>query len=250
MADERASASGLVSILMPCCGQLEYTRLSVLRIMRYSRQPFEVLFVDAGSLDGTRDYLAGVAAGASVRVEILRSSQEADFAELVSKALTLAHGSFVAWVNNDVLVTEMWLQQLVGLATANDIIGVVGPMANMAPEQQRVARVPYRLSQGRSGVGGVCNERLDTQVVDRWALEYRQANQGQWLEVERIDGFCWLCKREVLARADFLEKGFEEGILDAGRLSARVHQAGYRLACCRDMYVHHFGANLLQKSRP
>src|SRR5206468_1433416 len=49
MADKR-HGDGLVSVLMPCCGQLEYTKLSVSRVLKHSRPPFEVFFLDAGSL--------------------------------------------------------------------------------------------------------------------------------------------------------------------------------------------------------
>ena len=54
------SPPGLVSILVPCCGQLEYTRLCVPSVLRHSRPPFELIFLDIGSLDGTAEYLAGV----------------------------------------------------------------------------------------------------------------------------------------------------------------------------------------------
>ena len=47
-------------------------------------------------------------------------------------------------------------------------------------------------------------------------------------------------------RVDLLEKGAEEGVFDAGRFSVRVRRAGYRLACCRDLFVHHFGSNLVE----
>jgi hypothetical protein len=43
-----------------------------------------------------------------------------------------------------------------------------------------------------------------------------------------------------------LEKGTEEGVFDASRFSLRGRQAGYRLACCRDLFVHHFGGNLIE----
>jgi len=48
-----ASPQGLVSILIPCCGMLEYTKLCVPSVLRCSREPFELIFLDIGSLDGT-----------------------------------------------------------------------------------------------------------------------------------------------------------------------------------------------------
>src|ERR1051325_8666501 len=57
-----ASTPSLVSILVPCCGMLEYTKLCVPSILRNSRAPIELIFLDIGSLDGTADYLAGIKA--------------------------------------------------------------------------------------------------------------------------------------------------------------------------------------------
>ena len=70
------SRQGLASILVPCCGQLEYTKLCVPSVLLQSRHhPIELIFIDIGSLDGTIDYLTGLYAGLQgrVRVEVLRA---------------------------------------------------------------------------------------------------------------------------------------------------------------------------------
>jgi GT2 family glycosyltransferase len=228
----------LVSILMPCCGQLEQTRLSVPRLLRYSRAPFELICVDVGSLDGTPDYLAGVAAAAAVRVEVVRAAEEAAFASAVAEGLARARGAFVAWVNNDVLVPAMWLQHLVGLASSNPVIGMVGPMSNIAPVQQCVV-VPYRLRRRTAAEGMV-----ETEAVDRFAQEQREKHTREWFEAERLGGFCFVIKREVLALAPLLDDRAGAGVFDAEALSLRVQRAGYRLAGCLDLFVHHFGSGI------
>jgi O-antigen biosynthesis protein len=245
MADDKA----MVSIVMPCCGQLEYTRMSVPRVLRHSRPPFEVLFIDAGSLDGTSEYLDGVAAAAPVRVEVLRESRESAFGELVAEALARARGAFVAWLGNDVLVGDFWLQQLVALAASNEVIGGVSPMANLAPEPLRVENVPYRLRRPRPAAardesGGNAEE---SEAVDAFARQHRDRNKGGWAELERLGGFCWLVKRKVLSQVELFEKKAEEGVVDMGKFSSRIRRAGYRLAGCKDMYVHHFGSNLMNE---
>src|SRR4051794_6559926 len=110
-----AEEHGLVSIVMPCWGQLEHVRMSVPRVLRHSRPPFEMLFLDAGSLDGTGHYLEGVAAAAPVRVEVLRPEPGEGFAAVLEKTLARARGAFIAWVNSDVLVPPSWLHQLMAL---------------------------------------------------------------------------------------------------------------------------------------
>src|SRR5262249_19050540 len=147
-----ASPPGLASILVPCCGQLEYTKLCVPSLLRHTRQPYELLFLDIGSLDGTAQYLAGVAAGAArqVRVEVVRAPTDLAIGQAVQDALKLAHGEYVILLNNDAVVTDAWLNQLVGLAQLSPAIGLVGPMSNYAAPPQLVETVPYRVGPKKS----------------------------------------------------------------------------------------------------
>lgn len=52
-------------------------------------------------------------------------------------------------------------------------------------------------------------------------------------------------RREVLQKVPMLEKG-EEAAFDERKFGARVRQAGFALACCRDLFVHHFGSHLVE----
>jgi GT2 family glycosyltransferase len=47
-------------------------------------------------------------------------------------------------LNNDTVVTNGWLNQLVGMATFSMDVGLAGPMSNMAAPPQLVESVPYR----------------------------------------------------------------------------------------------------------
>src|SRR5438105_2622844 len=71
-ADAQRNGAEPVSVVVPCFGQLECTRLLVPTLLRYNRKPSELIFVDVESLDGTSEYLAGLHAGAAVRVEVVR----------------------------------------------------------------------------------------------------------------------------------------------------------------------------------
>src|SRR5687767_1619562 len=87
-----ATPQGLVSILIPCCGMLEYTKLCVPSVLEHSRPPFELIFLDIGSLDGTAEYLAGVAAAAQVRVDVLRTDTDLGIPQLCREGLSRAKG--------------------------------------------------------------------------------------------------------------------------------------------------------------
>lgn len=236
---------GQVSILMPCCGMLEYTRLCVPSVLKYSRPPFELIFIDIGSLDGTAEYLAGVAAAAQVHVDVVRTESDLGIPEACKDALGRARGEYIVLLNNDTVVTSGWLNQLIGLVNMAPAVGMVGPMSNYAAPPQLVDSVPYRLGprvqahseDGRSPPLG----SADVQAVERFAREYREQHKGKWLQVERLGGFCLLLKREALAKIGSLDAWTDLSLFDTDILSAKAREAGYTLACCRDLFIHHFG---------
>ena len=137
----------LVSILIPCVGMIEYTKLCVPSVLRNTREPFELIFIDIGSLDGTTEYLTGLHAGLEgrVHVEVLRTPTDLGIKEVCREALQRARGDFLCLLNNDTVVTPGWINAMTSLAKASDTIGMVGPMSNYAPEGQLVEAVPYRV---------------------------------------------------------------------------------------------------------
>src|ERR1043166_4769867 len=135
-----ASPTGLVSIIIPCCGMLEYTKLCVPSVLRNTPENFELIFLDIGSLDGTAEYLAGLRDGLAhkLRVEICRAQTDLDIKNTCREALNKAHGNYVCLLNNDTVVTPHWLGLLIALTQMSDTIGMAGPMSNYAAEEQRV----------------------------------------------------------------------------------------------------------------
>jgi GT2 family glycosyltransferase len=245
------SPPGLASILVPCCGQLEYTKLCVPALLRHTRQPFELIFVDIGSLDGTCEYLSGIAAAAGVRVEIVRTPTDLGIAEAVQDAIKLARGEYVVLVNNDTLVTNAWLNQLVALAQMSPAVGLVGPMSNYAAPPQLAEHVPYRIGPKRNQRSEDRGEWLvDTSAVDDFANKWRDDNRGHWFQCERLGGFCLLVKRDVLKRISHLREAGDLALFDTDILSAKARQAGFTLACAKDLFVHHFGTRTFAHGGP
>src|SRR5688572_988597 len=137
---------GLVSILVPRCGMLEYTNLLVPSLLRHSRPPLELVFIDIGSLDATAEYLAGVQAVANemkLRVEIVRTDTDLGISDACKEAITQARGEYLVLLNNDTIVTEGWLHQLIRLASESPTLAMTGPMSNYAAPPQLVDTIPY-----------------------------------------------------------------------------------------------------------
>jgi O-antigen biosynthesis protein len=70
------------------------------------------------------------------------------------------------------------------------------------------------------------------------------------METERLGGFCLMLKREVLNRIGSLDQWSDLGLFDTDMLSAKTREAGYTLAVCRDLFIHHFGTRTFACSAP
>jgi GT2 family glycosyltransferase len=247
-----AAPTGLGSIVVPCCGQLEYTKLCLPSLLKNTRQPFELIFIDVGSLGGTAAYLSGFAAGANqLRVEIVRTPTDLGIGQAVQDALKLCRGEYIVLLNNDCIVTEHWLTQMISLSKLSPTIGLVGPASNYAAPPQLVEDVPYRVGprKGALALGG-SDVLVDIEAVDAFAQQWREQQRSQWCEAERLGGFCLLVKRDVFKRIGHLREAGDLDLFDTDLLSAKARQAGFLLACCRDAYVHHFGTRTFVHGAP
>ncbi len=112
----RNAVGGLASIVIPSWNQLEFTRQCIAAPLQHTRSPWELTVVDNGSIDGTGAYLNGVQDAAAVPVTVIYNQENLGFPAAVNQGLQQARGEYLVLLNNDVVVTDAWLDQLIGLA--------------------------------------------------------------------------------------------------------------------------------------
>ena len=110
------SIPGLTSIIVPCWNQLEFTRQCIAALKNHTRPPWELIVIDNGSTDGTALYLGGVQDAAAVPVTVIANGENRGFPAAVNQGLQQARGEYLVLLNNDVVVTNAWLDQLTALA--------------------------------------------------------------------------------------------------------------------------------------
>jgi GT2 family glycosyltransferase len=252
-----AIVNPLVSIVIPCCGMLEYTRMCVPSVLRCTRTPYELIFLDIGSLDGTADYLAGLADGLmQIRVEVVRTPTDLGIGKVCRDALDRCRGEFIVLLNNDTIVTRGWVNQLIGMLSMSAAMGLAGPMSNYAALQQLVETVPYRSGQrkhARPGEEPEMRNLVDAEAVQAFADDMKKENSGKWLYTDRLGGFCLMLKHEVykrLTQQGDLNKWTDLSLFDSDILSTKAKQFGYNLAVCRDLFIHHFGTRTFASGAP
>jgi GT2 family glycosyltransferase/tetratricopeptide (TPR) repeat protein len=216
----------LVSIIVLCCNELPFTQLCFDSLNHHTVVPHELIVVDNGSTDQTPAFLqafARQAAPGREQLVLIRNESNRGFAPAVNQALRHCQGSYVLLLNNDVVVTPHWLEDLVACARSG--VGLVGPTSNYVPPPQLVEPGYQKLTD-----------------LDAFAATHRQQFRGKALPVERLSGFCLLIRHEVLDRIGALDERFGTGFFEDDDLCFRAKDAGFSLAVVLDVYLHHFGS--------
>jgi glycosyltransferase involved in cell wall biosynthesis len=111
-----------VSVIVPCFNRLEFTLHCLRTLFRHTRPESELIVVDNGSTDGTAAFLAGVQDAAPEPVTIIAYAHHRGFPAAINQGLDVANGDYLVVLNNDVVGTDGWLEQLIAPAnTGGDL---------------------------------------------------------------------------------------------------------------------------------
>jgi transposase len=109
---------GLTSIIVPCWNQLEFTQQCLAALKTHTGPSWELIVIDNGSTDGTGLYLAGARDLAAVAVTVISNTTNLEFPAAINQGLQLARAEYLVLLNNDVVVTDGWLDQIIALANS------------------------------------------------------------------------------------------------------------------------------------
>lgn len=213
--------SGLTSIVIPTFNQLEYTRWCVASIRFFTTEPYELIVVDNGSSDGTREYLQ-----TQKDIRPILNEMNGGFAKACNQGIRQAAGDFVLLLNNDTAVAAGWLRNMINCLESNPAIGIVGPRTNFAKGPQSL-QVDYANMDEMFAFSCQFNAKPDP---------------SKWFELEMAVGFCMLVKRQVIESVGLLDERFGIGFFEDDDYCRRVRLKEFRIMCAGDTFVHHFGS--------
>lgn len=222
-----------VSIVIPVFNALDYTRACIESIYKArNRVPFEVIVVNNGSQDGTREWLDSAA---EQYPNFYRAHLEDNmgFAKGVNLGLQNARGRHIVILNNDTLVTSHWLDHLVEAAESDDALGIVSPMTNYVGEGPQVD--PEAID-------------LAPHMAERFASGIRRRKELQ-IVPDRLVFFCVLVKRSLVDLLGGLDEGFLKGNYEDDDFCLRARISGYKLAIARNAFVYHHGSRTFNTNK-
>lgn len=216
-----------VSFIIPLFNRLELTRecLASLHATLPAGLAHEILLLDDGSTDGTRDWLRSGGGGPNSRA--LLNDRNLGYAGTNNRGAAEATGEILALLNSDLVLTRGWLEPLLAAFDADPRTGLAGNV------QRAVAT--GRVDHAGIAIDVKCKPVHVAATPRRWF--------GGRREVPALTGACLFVRRDLFLRLGGFDEGFRNGGEDVD-LCFRARAAGFAsVVCFASVIGHHVSAS-------
>ncbi len=216
---------GLVSVIIVNWNRCDLLRSCLCSLSRQSFRDFEVILVDNGSTDGSREMAKSFLANSRYEARLIVNSQNRGFCAANNQGIAAARGEFVALLNNDAEADPNWIAALAGVFQGRPDVGMAASKIVVYEDPRRIDKaghVIYPDGQNRGRGTGA----LDLGQFD--ALE-----EALW-----PDGCAAMYRRRMLDQIG----GFDEDFFaygDDAELGLRARIAGWKCLYVPDAVVRH-----------
>ena len=121
------------SLMMVTYNRMELTKKMLDNLFLVTDYPFELIIIDNGSTDGTKEYLYTIAESAVFReskllkqVRLKQNASNLGIAVARNQALSMSEGQWLSTLDNDVLLPARWLSDCINILKVSPSYGMLG----------------------------------------------------------------------------------------------------------------------------
>ena len=196
------------TIVIPVCDQIAYTKQCLTSLNAAGCPDTMIVIVDNASTDGTAEFLAQ-----RTGLRVIRNPENRACAAAWNQGFQTVKTKWTVFLNNDVLLTPGWLEQLIAFAEKNGV-DIVSPA---------------------TGEGDL---DYDLEV-------YARNFTNKMKSVRRrgtAQGPCFMVARAVFEKIGGFDENFRKGGNEDKDFFWRARDAGFKLCVCGCSFIHHFGS--------
>ena len=221
-----------VSLIIPIHNALEDVKLTLESIVHNLYQNFELILVDDGSTDETKDYLENFAQQSGYTT-LIRNESPKGYTVSANIGLKAAKTEFSVLMNSDIILTRQAIPQMLRCFEASAEIAMAGPLSNAASFQSipelSAAEGGWSINQLPEGWSPqALADKIEAQITPTYP------------EVPILNGFCTMIRKTVFEKIGYLdEDAFPMGYGEENDFCIRAQKAGMKLVVADNAYVYH-----------
>ena len=199
-------ANHTVGIVIPVRDGLKFLKLAIYSVLYFTDFPYSLIIVDNESGLTTKKYLRSLTQNHDISV--LRFDEAYNFSAECNLGLKYAFSQpnieYGLVLNADTIVEPNWLSKMVMAMNSSSKIGVVGPVSNIATQEQ---------SRGRG---------------------------NQLIKSKMVSGFCMMLRKQVFQDLGGFDENFKGGGWEDTDFCQRAQEKGWDSYINTEVFVHHF----------
>lgn len=215
-----------VSFLILSFEKMEMTLQCVQSIQRTVNIPYEIIVFDNASSQETKAYLKKYVEPLS-NVKMVYSAENLGCPGGRRAVTKMATGDYIINLDNDIIVTDGWLEELIIRADCNANVGAVCCRTVF----------PNGEVQFNGGKYFINDDFISFSLIDTGKNE-KDLSSLKWLECDWVPGGATLFKREAVESVDYSE-GYINAFED-NDVALQLSRKGFKLLNCPSSKVYHY----------
>ena len=157
-----------ISVIMPCLNSMEYMDECLSSVLAQTLKDIEIICVDAGSTDGTVEYIQEKAAQ-DARISLVHSEKKS-YGYQVNVGMDHARGEFMAIVESDDYILPEMYEKLYALAWRYSVEVVKSDFSRFYGDREHRTFTPASVLRDKKKYNQVKNARSDSDIWGAYVL--------------------------------------------------------------------------------